>query len=132
MLKRRLSLFFIVALIVMLATPTYFSTVSSSTGTIRINSTTTSPTGQTVMAGGNINLYFGGIHWDDIAFYLFWSHDASPQMSFSEGAVFSPPFSIYDVVDSHAHIYTENNQTWTVGYNWVNGSLPRTLPLGDY
>ncbi|MCW4029349.1 MAG: hypothetical protein NWE92_06855 [Candidatus Bathyarchaeota archaeon] len=132
MLKRRLSLLFIVALIVMLAIPTYFSSVSSSTGNIRINSTTTSPTGQTVMAGGNINLYFGSVTWSYEAFYIFISQNHDNQYSTSD-IVCTPSILASDLANTtKVSVYNFNNQTWLVGSNWVNGTLPRTIALGNY
>lgn len=112
--------------------PTYLTSVSSSVGNIKINTTSTSPVGQQVQAGGNINLYFGGVTWSSSSFYLFWSQDGSSQIS-SGDSIYSPSFSIYDVVNTNtATTYTQNNFVWTAGSNWINGSIPTTLALGNY
>ena len=112
--------------------PTYLTSVSSSVGNIKINTTSTSPVGQQVQAGGNINLYFGGVTWSSSSFYLFWSQDGSSQIS-SGDSIYSPSFSIYDVVNTNtATTYTQNNFVWTAGNNWINGSIPTTLALGNY
>ncbi|MCL5949697.1 MAG: hypothetical protein M1490_04390 [Candidatus Bathyarchaeota archaeon] len=111
--------------------PTYFSFVSSSTGNIKINTAGASTGGQQVQAGGNINLYFGGVTWSGEQFYLFLSQDSSTQIS--SGLVYTPTFSVYDVADTTAaHNYTGDNGIWVTGNNWVNGSMPSTIGLGNY
>jgi hypothetical protein len=132
LIRRKLSVLAISFLIVVIVVPTYLSFVSSSTGNIRINGISTSVVGQQVPAGGNINLYFGGIAWSSSSFYLFWSQDGLAQVS-SGDSVYTPAFSIYDVIDlSTVHHYSQDSSTWTVGNNWVNGSIPTTLTLGNY
>ena len=132
MLKRNPRIFLITFLIIGLVIPTYLSFVSSSTGNIRINSMSTSTIGQQVPAGGTINLYLGGVTWSSSAFYLFWSQDGLEQVS-SGDSVYTPAFSIYDVVDtSIVHHYTQDTSTWNVGNYWINGSIPTLLTLGNY
>jgi hypothetical protein len=111
--------------------PAYLTSVSSSTGYIRINTTSTSNVGQQVQAGGNVNLYFGGVTWDNTEFYLFLSQDGSPQISTGDFA-YTPAFSIYDVISTTITTYHQDNLTWVAGYNWINGSIPTTLTVGNY
>ncbi len=132
MLKRKLGAFVIAFLIVALIVPTYLSFVSSSIGSIRINSTSSSTVGQQVPAGGNLNLYFGGITWSSSSFYLFWSQDGLAQVS-SGDSVYTPAISIYDVIDpTTVHHYSQDTSSWNVGNNWINGSIPNLLALGNY
>jgi hypothetical protein len=131
MLKRNLKIFLIASLLLALIMPTYLSFVSSSSGSIKINTTDASTPGQQVQAGGNVNLYFGGITWDGPQFYLFLSPDGSTELK--SGSVYSPTFSVYDTAD-HAITtnYTGDSGVWIVGSNWVNGSIPSTAALGNY
>jgi hypothetical protein len=131
-LKRNPRVFLIAFLVIALVIPAYLSFVSSSIGNIRINSTSTSTIGQQVPAGGNVNLYFGGITWSSSSFYLFWSQDGLAQVS-SGDSVYTPAFSVYDVIDtSSVHHYTQDTSTWNVGNYWINGSIPTLLTLGNY
>ena len=131
MLKRNPRVFLIAFLIIALVIPTYLSSVLSSTGSIRINSTSPSTPSQQVQAGGNVNLYFGGVTWSGEQFYLFLSSDGSSQIS--SGLVYTSTFSVYDVADPMAaHNYTGENGIWVTGSNWINGSVPSTTGLGNY
>ena len=132
MLKRKLRVLLIAFLIVALIIPTYLSSVSSSTGSIRINSISTSTPGQQVQAGGNVNLYFAGVTWDSDSLYLFLSQDGLTQIS-SGDFVYTPRFSVYDVVDTNVpRTYIGENGAWITGSNWINGSIPTTLAVGNY
>ncbi len=91
MLKGKLKIFLIASLILALILPTYLSFVSSSTGSIKINTLGASIPGQQVQAGDNINLYFGEIRWDGPQFYLFLSPDGTTQLT--SGSVYTPTFS---------------------------------------
>jgi hypothetical protein len=131
MFKRNLKAFLLCFLIVALIIPTYLSTVSSSTGNIMINSKSASSLGQSVQAGGTLNLYFGSVIWSGTQFYLFLSPDGSSQLT--SGTVYTPTFSVYDVADTTKIInYTGENGAWLVGSNWINGTIPTTTALGNY
>ena len=132
MLKRSLRVFLIAFLIIALVIPTYLSSVSSSTGNITINSQAASTSGQQVQAGGNVNLYFQGVIWSSDSLYLFLSQDGLAQIS-SGDFVYTPRFSVYDVVDTTVpRTYTGENGAWITGSNWINGSIPTTLAVGNY
>jgi len=131
MLKGKLKIFLIASLILALILPTYLSFVSSSTGSIKINTTGASTPGQQVQAGDNMNLYFGEIRWDGPQFYLFLSPDGTTQLT--SGSVYTPTFSAYDIADTtRTTNYTGDNGVWLVGNNWINGSIPSTTALGSY
>jgi hypothetical protein len=131
MLKRKLGALSIALLLLVIIVPTYFSFVSSSTGTIRINSTSTSTPNQQVPAGGNVNLYFGDVTWAGTQFWLLMSHDTASQVSTGD-SVYTPPFSIADLIDSTVHAYNNGMGVWVVGYNWINGSISPSVPVGNY
>jgi hypothetical protein len=79
-----------------------------------------------------VNLYFGEVTWEGSEFYLLLSHDANSQVS-SGDFVYSPNFSVYDVADeSYSSTYTADDGSWTVGHNWINGSIPLNVPVGNY
>jgi hypothetical protein len=124
------SVFLIVFLIGALFSPLLISSVSCSSGNILLNSKTSS-TGQQMQAGGNVNLYFASISWTSTTFVLFLSQDGLPQIS-SGDFVYTPRFSIYDLIDSSAHTYNLDGNVWMVGNNWINGSIPSTLSVGNY
>ena len=118
-------------LILALIIPSFLSFVSSSAGTIRINSTTASAAGQQIKAGGNVNLYFGGVTWSGSQLYLLLSSDGSSQVS--SGSFYTPLFSVYDVADtSQTHSCSNANGFWVTGNNWINGSIPATQPVGNW
>jgi hypothetical protein len=131
LLKRNFKVILIGFLIIALIIPSYNSLVSSSTGNITMNSKLTSTIGQQVQAGGNISLYFGGVMWSGDQFYLFLSADGSSQLS--SGLVYTPTFSVYNVADTTTNtIYMGDNGVWVSGSNWVNGSIPSSVGLGNY
>jgi hypothetical protein len=132
MLKRRLTLLLLCLLIVSLVVPSFISSVSSSSGPIRINSKTASAPGQQVQAGGNVNLYFGNVVWSGMQFYLFLSTDGSTQIT--TGNVYTPVFSVYDVANTTVpHVYNDDiGGHWIVGSNWVNGTIPSTQAIGNW
>jgi len=132
MLRHKRQFLTITLLVFLLIAPTYISFVSSSTGYIRVNSTSASAPNQQVQAGGNVNLYFGDVTWSGSELYLLMSHDMNPQLSPGDN-IYTPLFSVYDVADTSAtRSYTSNNLTWVVGYHWINGSIPNNLPVGNY
>lgn len=131
MLKRKGKLLLIALLVVTLTVPTYFSFVSSSSGFIRINTTGNSNPGQQVQAGSNVNLYLGDVIWTGGQFYLFLSSDGSNQMG--SGLAYTPIIDVYDVMRITAvSNYKNEFGTWTIGYGWVNGTIPATQNPGNY
>ena len=131
MLKRKPKIFLIASLILALILPTYLSFVSSSTGSIKINTTGDSTPGQQVQAGGNVNLYLGGVSWIGENFYLFLTQDSSSEIG--SGLVYTPTFSVYDVANvATFKTYSGEYGTWISGNNWINGSIPSTSALGNY
>jgi hypothetical protein len=132
MLKGRVKFLLIASLIAVLIIPaTYLSTVSSSSGSIKINTTGSSIPGQQVQAGGNVNLYLGGVTWTGQQFYLFMGTDGSTQMG--SGLVYTPLIDVYDISRTTAtSTYYGDYGTWTVGNGWVNGSIPYNQAVGNY
>ncbi|MGD6851551.1 MAG: hypothetical protein ACQCN6_05765 [Candidatus Bathyarchaeia archaeon] len=130
MLKRNRVLL-IGLLISALIIPSFLAIVSSSSGYIKINSTTSSVPGQQVQAGGNVNLYFGDVLWSTDQVYLFFCTDGSPTSV--SGSVYTPIMNVYDVTDPlGTHTYDSGSYQWVVGYNWINGSIPSTVVAGNY
>src|SRR3972149_7468066 len=132
MLKRKLKVAGVILLVLAILIPAYISFVSSSTGYIRINGTSASVPGQQVQAGGNVSLYFGEVMWSGDELYLLLSHDLNPQLSPGD-SIYTPLFSVYDVTNTSAsRSFTSNGGAWVVGNNWINGSIPSNLPVGNY
>jgi hypothetical protein len=132
MLNRSLKFLLIASLITVLIIPAaYLSTVSSSSGSIKINTTGASVPGQQVQAGGTVKLYLGGVTWTGQQFYLFLGSDPSPQMG--QGLVYTPLIDVYDLSrTTAASTYSGSYGTWTVGNGWINGSLPYDQAAGIY
>jgi len=101
--------------------------VKSSTGTILINTTTAPSTSQNVPAGGTINLYFGGVTFSGGQFYLLLSKDGFSQVS-SGDVQYSPTFDVADLRASAV----KTVDSYKIGYNWVNGSIPKDIAGGKY
>ena len=105
-------------------------TVKSSAGNIFINSTSSSVPGQEITAGDNVSLYFGEVVWFGAEFSLYLSSDSSNQLNPGD-SVYTPVFSWDNLTASSQTLY-ESRGTWTVGENWVNGTIPKDFAGGDY
>jgi len=103
--------------------------VNASTGFILINATTSSAQGQTVPAGGTVNLYFGEVTWSGAQFYLLISTNG---FSDTTGTQYSPIFTVADLTQPNVLTFTNANGTWKMGNNWVNGSTPLSIAGGKY
>jgi hypothetical protein len=120
-----------ISLVIAIVIPTQIALVSSSSGYIRINSKTESTPSQQVPAGGNVNLYFGGISWSGTQFYLLLSQDLSTQVSFGD-YIYTPRFSVANLINPNTKTtYSKDSDVWTIGDNWVNGSFA-WAPSGSY
>jgi uncharacterized protein YoxC len=128
-LKAKILTAIIVATIALAAFPLM---AFASTGYIRVNiaAPAPSPVGQTVPAGGNVNLNFGGVTWSGGQFYLIWSTNG---FSDSTGTPYSPTFDLVNLTETgFASTYTNALGSWTIGSNWVNGSIPLNIAGGPY
>ena len=131
MLKRKLSVFLIITLILSVVLPVFIASVSSSSGAILINSKTISTPGQQIEAGDTVNLYFGSVTWNSVQTFLMLTTDNSP--SASSGYVYTPCISVFDIIDTTAiHTYSDDSNFWIVGDYWVNGTIPKSLAPGNY
>jgi PKD repeat protein len=109
-----------------------YLSVTLSLGKILINSSLSpSLPGQKVSAGSNVSLFFGNVKWSSTAFYLLVSRDNRYQVSTGDIA-YSPTFNITDLNASAIAAYTSAGGSWQVGYNWVNGTVPTSIPGESY
>ncbi len=130
--KRFLKFFLIGLLIVSIVLPAQLSLVSSSTGNIYINSTSTSAVGQQVQSGGRVNLFFGNVSWSGSTVYLFMSTNDSEEIATGD-FVYTPQFSVANISASVTSGYSDNNGgSWTLGSNWVNGTIAQNVAVGNY
>jgi hypothetical protein len=128
-LKAKILTAIIVATIALAAFPLM---AFASTGYIRVNvaAPASSPVGQTVPAGGNVNLNFGGVTWSGGQFYLIWSTNG---FSDSTGTPYSPTFDLVNLTETaFTSTYTNAIGSWTIGDNWINGSIPLNIAGGPY
>lgn len=131
MLRRNMRFFIIAFIAFGLIIPAFVSSVASSSGSIKVNSTSISIPGQQVQAGGTVNLYFGSVVWSGDQLFLFLSQDGSTQIS-SGDIVYTPMFSVYYVTSPSPKTIIGDNGNWVLGDNWINGTLPTTLAVGNY
>jgi len=113
---------------------------SASTGFIYINPAVVPPLpalpaastpGQQIPAGGNVSLYVGGVTWSGGQIYLILSSDGFSQVSSGDMA-YSATFNLANITQNSTSTYTDANGVWTVGYNWINGSIPFNIAGGNY
>lgn len=133
MVNKKLKGLLIFVLTIAIIIPTQISFVHSSVGPIRINSTTASVSKPQVIAGDTVNLYFGdpNIKWAGQNFYLILSQDLSTTVS-SDDHIYSAMFSVASLKTSTISYYSNNEGTWVVGSNWVNGTFASNMPAGEY
>ncbi len=104
----------------------------ASTGYITINAKSGSVEGQQVAAGGNINLYFGSVTWENPQVYLMMSTDNFHQVS-AYDSQYTAVFSVLAINSlTGTTTYTYEGGTWTVGQEWINGSTAKTRAMGNY
>ena len=129
-MKRKFSILLVSILIISLIVPMYVAFVSSSSGYIKINTKGASTPGQQVQAGSNVNLYFGGVTWSSEDFYLTIGKDSSTTMKAGD-LLYTPAINVYNMTNNAIKVYTGDYGTWTVGYNWVNGTIPMSQVAGN-
>ncbi|MCL2431836.1 MAG: hypothetical protein LBH74_00340 [Nitrososphaerota archaeon] len=131
MIKRKLSVFLIISLILSITLPFFIASVSSSSGSIIINNKTASTPSQQIQAGDKVNLYFGGVTWTGDRTVLLLATDNKP--SASSGYIYTPSISVYDITDNEiTHSYDSPSGVWVVGSYWINGTIPATTTPGNY
>jgi hypothetical protein len=114
---------------------------NASTGNIYINPASTtlptsSPLNQHFAAGGVVNLYFGGVSFSGGQFVLYLSRNGFSDIitrNSQPDISYSPAFDVVNLTDSAPHVYTmTGGYTWTIGSNWVNGTIARDIAGGSY
>jgi len=130
----------LIALLLSALTLPLIPLASASTGFIYINPSTVptlpalpapSTPGQQIPAGGNVNLYTAGVTWSGGQIYLVLSRDGFSQIS-SGDIAYSATFNLANITQNATSTYTNAAGTWTVGYNWINGSIPLDIAGGNY
>jgi archaellum component FlaC len=98
-----------------------------------------------VKAGESVTLNFTKVTWSGAQFYLHWETDGLSQISSSPvtNSRYAGPFDVNNVTQMAVSTYEfdvdvvggqffDSNQTYTVGYGWVNGSIPFKTAGGDH
>jgi hypothetical protein len=78
-----------------------------------------------------VSLYFGGTSLSGYTLYLAFSTNSLPQFG-SGDFYYSPGFSPTSVNSSSVSTLKGSGGVWTMGNNWVNGSIPRNVQPGNY
>jgi hypothetical protein len=134
MINRKQKLLAIIILSITIIIPTELTLVSSaSTGVIHINnSTSTSILGETVQIGENINLYFGDTAIPSGLVTLYLSQNPNTQITSSD-YMFTPIILGSYITSYGYHVVNDTSyNSWITGYNWINGSIPRSTQPGIY
>ncbi len=125
-LPRKIIYTFLVMLLVLLASRLPMPTCGSS-GNILINATAFPSSDVIIQIGENISLYFGHVTWSGAQVKLYLSKDGYSSISSQTDIRFGPTFDIIkimgDTIDSTTYL------GFTVGKNWINGTLPKTLEV---
>jgi hypothetical protein len=121
------------ALTALLLTAVLLSSVNlsmGSTGNIHIDSLTSPSPLVTISLGGSLNLYFGDVVWSGGTVRLYLSADGWASIS-DPDAVYGPLFSVSDIQNMTGSTTVDG---YTVGLNWINGTVPTTVgvPGGNY
>jgi prefoldin subunit 5 len=109
-----------------------FPLANASTGAILVNTATAPSPAISVPAGGNISLNFGGVTWSGGQFYLMISSDGFSQ---NTGTQYTPVFTTSQLQSVTLTQFGNNPiypGAWTIGDNWVNGTIPMNLAGGSY
>jgi hypothetical protein len=120
------------ALTALLLSTVLLSSISlsiGSTGNIHIDSLTSPSPHVTIALGGNVSLYFGDVTWSGGQVNLYLSADGYASIS-DDDTPYGPTFSVNDIQTNASKAV----DGYTVGYNWINGTVPTTLgvPGGNY
>jgi len=106
--------------------------VKASTGNILVNTTDkTDSSAVTIKIGGSVSLYFGLVTWSGGTVDLYISSDGYASLS-STDLKYGPTFSV--AIISGATIDTTTYSGYSVGKNWINGTIPKSvnIPGGNY
>jgi hypothetical protein len=107
-----------------------FATIASS-GNILVGVTEPPSPVISVKLGGNVSLYFGRVTWSGGTIDLYLSTNGYSSLSSSDFA-FGQTFFVAKLEASE--VDTMSYPGYSVGYNWINGTIPETLefPGGNY
>jgi len=99
----------------------------SSSGNILINATVPPSPNIEVQIGGNISLYFGYVAWSGAQVKLYLSKNGYASISNQTDVIFGPTFDIIKI--ENVTIDSKTYLGFTVGRNWINGTIPKTLKV---
>ncbi len=100
-----------------------------STGNIYINKTTSPSPALSVQAGGAVNLYFGGVTFSGGQVTLYFSRDGASSLSPDDKA-YGLTFVV--AIIRGATVDTTTYEGYSVGLNWINGSIPKEYAGGEW
>jgi hypothetical protein len=106
--------------------------VKGSTGNILID-TTVGPSGIVkINLGGDVNLYFGKVDFSGGQCRLYLSTNGYANLNYTTDIAYGPVFSVAKIRENATD--TAAYSGYSVGYNWINGTIPTTLqvPGGNY
>ena len=108
--------------------------LSGATGNIHINSTSTPSPLLEIIIGQNISLYFGDVTWSGGQVDLYISADGYASLTIPGDVRYGPTFIVAEIASSTITQIAEDDVRYTVGKNWINGTIPETLeiPGGNY
>ena len=103
----------------------------ASLGNILINTKTAPSVSPTIKLGESVNLYFGGVTWSGGQVKLYISTDPFAALNTTTDIPYGPAFSVANIT---ANTIDTSYSGYSVGYSWINGTIPTTLeiPGGKY
>ena len=106
--------------------------VMGSTGNIHINdkdATPIEPNVVTINIGQNISLYFGDVTWSGGQVDLYLSADGYASLTIPGDIRYGPTFTVAQISASGLTPIKEDDLRYTVGYDWINGTVPEALEI---
>jgi len=88
----------------------------------------------TIRLGDNISLYFGLVTWSGGTINLYLSTNGYAALNYTTDIAYGPTFKVSDLKASAKKEITSGDLKYTIGYNWINGTVAKALavPGGEY
>ena len=104
------------------------------TGNILISTDVAPSPSRRIILGETIELYFGRVTWSGGQVDLYLSKDGYASLTIPGDIRFGPTFSVADVTSSSLSEIFGDALHYSVGQNWIKGTIPRALeaPSGRY
>jgi len=127
---RKISLLLLAILISAIALSAAPKPTLGSTGNILIETKDSPSPAVSVQAGGKVSLYFGGVTFSGGQVRLYFSRDGSSALDTVNDKAYGPTFIVAHI--RAAGVDTTTYSGYSVGNNWINGSIPKEYAGGEW